>query len=495
MAIFCANYFYIYIMPLKNDAAPYLTLKLKNAGKACVVLLIILLTTSVYYFKERMLFIDAPHILFRIVNDAHLQITDFRYGSFITQVFPLVAARLHLPLSGLMIIYSASFYLFFIAVLLLLVYKFRNYGLTVLFGLYLTLFVSDTFFWPNNEIHQGIAWLLLAFALNFSIATKKTHLLLAIPIFILSYFLAIWTHPLVMLIAIYLWGFFIIDGSLWPYPRKQTMLYSVILLVLAYCKFHQGQHHGYDSGKIEVVTLFQAQKLKTIFSAPQFHFFIKGCVTNYWLLILISVAGLIGVIKEKKYLLLVWVAAFGTGYLLLLTITYWDVQSTRFYMESEYMPLSIICAAPFVYCVLPKLNSRTGVALLALVFCIRLGYIHHAAEKFSARIALLESIRTKMKEKGLHKIVITNAGTADSTLIMNWGAPVESMLLSGLKHETPQSTFIFLDSTQMKTFSTTSKDTLLGCFEKRAANQLNSRYFQLDTTISYQTISFAELMK
>ena len=482
-------------MPLKNDAAPYLTLKLKNAGKVCVALLIILLIASVYYFKERMLFIDAPHILFRIVNDAHLQITDFRYGSFVTQLFPLVAARLHFPLNGLMIIYSASFYLFFTAVMLLLVFKFRNNGLAILFGLYLTLFVSDTFFWPNNEIHQGIAWLLLAFALHFSLAHKKTSLVFVIPVFTASFFLAIWTHPLVMLIAVYLWGFFIIERSLWPFPRKQTMLYSLILLVLAYCKFYQGQHHGYDSGKIEVVTLFQAQKLKTIFSAPQFHFFIKGCVTNYWLLILISVAGLIGVIKEKKYLLLVWVAAFGTGYLLLLTITYWDVQSTRFYMESEYMPLSIICAAPFVYYVLPKLNNRVSVVLLALIFCIRLGYIHHAAEKFSARIALLENISTKMKEKGLHKIVITNAGATDSTLIMNWGAPVESILISGLKHEAPQSTFIFLDSTQMKTFSTSSKDTLLGCFEKGAANQLNTRYFQLDTTVSYQAISFAELMK
>ena len=480
-------------MPLKNDAAPYLSLKLKNAGKVCVALLIILLIASVYYFKERMLFIDAPHILFRIVNDAHLQITDFRYGSFVTQLFPLVAARLHLPLSGLMIIYSASFYLFFIAIMLLLVYKFRNNGLAVLFGLYLTLFVSDTFFWPNNEIHQGISWLLLAFALHFSLA--KTSLVSVIPVFTASFFLAIWTHPLVMLIAVYLWGFFIIDKSQWPYPRKQTMLYSLILLGLAYCKFYQGQHHGYDSGKIELVTLFQAQKLKTIFSAPQFHFFIKGCVTNYWLLILISVAGVIGVIKEKKYLLLVWVAAFGTGYLLLLTITYWDVHSNRFYMESEYMPLSIICAAPFVYYVLPKLNNRVSVVLLALIFCIRLGYIHHAAEKFSARIALLENISTKMKEKGLHKIVITNAGATDSTLIMNWGAPVESILISGLKHEAPQSTFIFLDSTQMKTFSTSSKDTLLGCFEKRDANQLNTRYFQLDTTVSYQAISFAELMK
>ena len=443
-------------MPLKNDAAPYLTLKLKNAGKVCVALLIILLIASVYYFKERMLFIDAPHILFRIVNDAHLQITDFRYGSFVTQLFPLVAARLHFPLNGLMIIYSASFYLFFTAVMLLLVFKFRNNGLAILFGLYLTLFVSDTFFWPNNEIHQGIAWLLLAFALHFSLAHKKTSLVFVIPVFTASFFLAIWTHPLVMLIAVYLWGFFIIERSLWPFPRKQTMLYSLILLVLAYCKFYQGQHHGYDSGKIEVVTLFQAQKLKTIFSAPQFHFFIKGCVTNYWLLILISVAGLIGVIKEKKYLLLVWVAAFY---------------------------------------VLPKLNNRVSVVLLALIFCIRLGYIHHAAEKFSARIALLENISTKMKEKGLHKIVITNAGATDSTLIMNWGAPVESILISGLKHEAPQSTFIFLDSTQMKTFSTSSKDTLLGCFEKGAANQLNTRYFQLDTTVSYQAISFAELMK
>ncbi len=57
-----------------------------------------LLLLSLVFYRERMLFIDAPHILFRISNNGALQITEHRYGSFITQLFPLAGSWLHLPL-------------------------------------------------------------------------------------------------------------------------------------------------------------------------------------------------------------------------------------------------------------------------------------------------------------------------------------------------------------------------------------------------------------
>ena len=390
----------------RNDKIPGENRSLKLAARVTPLVILALLVMAIVFFKERMLYIDAPHMLFRIINDGNLHIEEHRYGSFISQFFPWLGVRLHLPLKGLMIAYSAGFYLFYLAVGLLLVYQYRNYGLAILLGLYLTLFVSDTFYWPNNEVHQGIAWLLLAFAVCWSATVRNWHLLVRLSLFSGLFFLAIWTHPLVMLAAIYLWFFNVIGNDDLPFTKMQVILFSIVLTALSFIKFYQGMHHGYDSSKIEILTSFDIHRLKNIFSSPQFHFFIKGCITRYLLFSGLFLAGLTVLLADKKYLLFAWTVLFAGGYLFLMCVTYWDF-TLRSFMESEYMPLVIICSAPFVYYVLPKMKPKPALAILVLVYLFRLIFIIMAAPPFTARIVLMDKMNEKMKQKNLTKVIIT----------------------------------------------------------------------------------------
>jgi len=477
-----------------NSVPEFKTASLLPVARMVPLLIAVLLAGSVFFYKERMLFIDAPHILFRIINDGHLMISDFRYGSFVTQIFPLFGSFLHLPLKCLMVLYSASFYLFYLMVALLLVYKYKNYGLALLFGLYLTLFVSGTYYWPNNEVHQGIGWLMLALAANYYIAEKQRPFILSLVVFIGSCYLAIWTHPLVMLVAVYLW-FFLMMGQFWPYSRLQSVLYSVVLLGLSFLKFNQGRQHGYDSTKIEVVTGLHIATASTIFSSPQFHFFVHNCLTNYWLFLLLFIAGIAGMLAQKKFLPLLWTLLFAGGYLTLVCITFWDANANRFYIESEYMPLSIIGTAPFVYFVLPRLRSRVGATIISLVFLVRLVYICDAHAAFTNRVAILNSINNKMKEKNLTKIIIPEPVPGiDSALIMNWGAPVESLLLSGIKGDNPQRSFIFAVPGDANAYAKIGSDTLIGCWDLRPQSKINQFYFHTDTSVKYRQISYSTLM-
>jgi hypothetical protein len=314
-------------------------------------------------------------------------------------------------------------------------------------------------------------------------------------VFMATFFLALWTHPLVMLPAVYLFVFYWLQNP-GKYTRRQATLYAVILLVLAGLKFNQGMHHGYDSTKIEVVTGLRADRVQHIFSSPQFVFFAQNRVSRYWLFTLIFIAGIVSLVRERKMLLLTWTVTFAVGYLLLVFITFWDTDANRFYIESEYMPLSIICCTPFVYYLLPKLSRNAAVILLLLVFAIRLVYIVTAAPAFTNRVAIMNGILYKMKEKNLDKAIIPEPlPDVDKALIMNWGAPVESMLLSGINGEKPQRTFMFADEGQLKAFTTASRDTFLGCWEKRPIQHINERYFQFDTTSTYRVISYQELMR
>lgn len=153
------------------------------------------------------------------------------------------------------------------------------------------------------------------------------------------------------------------------------------------------------------------------------------------------------------------------------------------------MPLVIICCAPFVYYLLPRLIVRSWqltVVALVFIYVVRLAAIYSASTPYTNRVAIMERINEQMAQQHITKAIIPEpVPYLDSALIMNWGAPVESIYISKLKGESPQRTFIFMPMSEVKAADTVAKDTLLGCFEKRAASRINAYYFQLDTSVGY----------
>ena len=467
---------------------------LRCAGWLSPILLFALMVGSIVFYRERMLFIDAPHILFRIINEGGCCIEQHRYGSFISQSLPLLGAKLSLPLVWLMVLYSAGFYLFYLTVCLLLV-RMKQYGLVVLMGLYFTVLVSATYYWPNNEVHQGIAWLLLAIGFYFYWLGRGYNIYLQPIVFTCSFFLAIWTHPLVIFAAVYLWVFLNVwTGSF--YTNKKVWIYSALLLSLCAVKVYIGMHDWYDGGKIEMVTHIDRNKIKGLVHAPQLRYFIAGCLHHYRLFTIITISGLIGLLYQRRYWLFLWTIIFSCGYIALVCITFWDI-APIFYIESEYMPLAIVGCTPFVYAILPKMVAgkwQWGATVLAVIYVIRLGAILSAAHPFTDRLTVLTRMNFMMQEKHLDKIIVKESAPLDSVLIMSWGAPVESLMMSAMNNDTPQRTFILLKPEEIKANDTTMKDTLLGAFERLGADQLNARYFHIDTSRSYQVMTYDELM-
>jgi len=467
---------------------------MKAGAKLVLVLQALLLAGAIVFYKERCLFIDTPHGLFNMINDNAFQVGESRYGSYLSQLLPYIALQLHAHLWVIMMLFSASCYLLFIAVTALLVYKYKNYSLAILFGLYTVLFVSDTFYYPPSE---GIALLVMALGMVLFMAAGKRSFLIVLPVFCLLFYFAIWTHPLVMLAAIYLWFFFWLCGSDWPFKPWQAIMITAILLCLAYRKYYVGVHHGYDSTRLENVAGFSLQKISWIFTNGHFHFFMSSCLTNYWPATILFIAGLVALALQRKYLLFIYSFAFVAAYIVLLCITYpGATEGQRFYFEFEYMPLAVICAAPFVYYVLPRLSGGNVAIILSLIFFIRLVYIQRSAHFFTERVALISSINEKMKEKHLTKIIIPDpGGKTDSIFLMTWATPVESFMCSKLSGEEPQRTFIFADAEQVKAYPNKYRDTLIGCWHYWPAAKLNGQYFRMDTTVPYTLITYHELMK
>lgn len=145
----------------------------QGSYQIAIGVLIILGLLAIYSYQERMLFLDPCWIVFNIINTKTYCIAEHRYGAFITQSFPLIGMYLRLSLKAILILYSASFYIFYLGAAIVMGQVWKQKWAAVLLAIYLVLFVSDGYYWPNNEVHQGIAWMLLFFALYVHKSNKE----------------------------------------------------------------------------------------------------------------------------------------------------------------------------------------------------------------------------------------------------------------------------------------------------------------------------------
>jgi hypothetical protein len=452
-----------------------------------LALFAILLAGSIYYCVERVLFCDASFIMFRIINVGWFQIQEYRYGSAITQAFPYVASKLGLPLSWIVVLYSASFNIFYLAVAAWLL-KCREYAMAVLMSFFYVLLVSDTFFWSNNEIHQAIAWMFLFFSTTFLLAKRNTSLLIFIPVFSVLGFLTLFTHPLAALPFAFLWVFLMLQKNVWPYNRKQTILLSGILVLIVLARFWASlyySHFAYDAERMKKAFDVSPGNIFGALSSPMAKEFVWRCVTNYWILVLVFGIGVYSGIRQKKYQQVGFTVLSALGYFTIMCFTFKEF--VPYYSESEWASFTIIAAAPFVYFTLPGLKPKTATLLLAGIFFVRLTYIAVSADKFIQRKEWIYTTLETMKQKQVSKAIIPENETNRKILMSNWSQPSESMIASALNRDNPQLTFVVSNPDSI-TKRIPARNQIILDFETGNYDLLDQRYFNFDTSSNYQLL-------
>jgi hypothetical protein len=456
---------------------------------AAISIAIWLLVLALYFWRERMLFADAPHILFRLVNDGTLQIQEYRWGSFITQSVPLLASKAGLPLKAVMVLYSASFNLFYLAVVLLLIFRHRRPDMALMFALYFLFFSTETFYWPNNEVHQGIGWMMLLLGEHSLGLTKNRPLHIRILVFAVLAILAIWTHPLVMLALGFLWCFALLEkrgtGTSW----QERAGLSILLISIALWKYFYAYYFGwYDAGKLQAIDGLKFSAVPKAFTAPMAHGFLHSATTYYAVFCVFLLIGLAALVKARRFLLIALTILYALGYFFIVAHTHPGFD--RSYIESEWMPMGFAAAVPAVAYALPRISAKAALILLLAGATLQSVWILRGVRPFQARLAHNNSVLQKMRTEGLMKAVVAEPDEAlRKHLMLHWAAPVESLLQSALDGEVPQRTFIFLPPTaQDSIIGSAGRGALLGAFETRPVTRLHPRYFAIDTTASYQSL-------
>lgn len=435
-----------------------------------------------------MLYSDAAYILYNIINNKTLGIQEHRYGSFITQVFPLTAVWLKLPLTFVVFLYSVSFNLFYLVSGWVL-YRLRQYGFLLLLAFYLTACATETFYWSNNEVHQGICWMLLTFGFLFYAVENGKSNQFILPGYTILAFLALSSHPIVIVLTAGIFLFFFLDGQVF-HRDKRTLLWVLIAVAMIGLKSYLSATGSYDKTKMGMMVRYVLGKDPLqVFHNPTFTSFTRFAVQDYWQALVLFIAGLAYMLSRKKYLLTACTLLSVLAYLTCVSIVY-PAYGYRYYLESEWMAISLFALLPFCRFVLPELNTRFAGILLFTFFSLRMVQILESRERFSNRFKTVAHITHTLQQKHVPKAIIRQYegdSTLRNTLMLSWGLPCETLLLSAMEHKDQAVTALLSftpEFTRQKLEGSETRD-FISPFWNQWYTELNQDYFHFDTTKPY----------
>lgn len=439
----------------------------------------ILLVLAAVFYKQRMLLCDDAYAFFRIANTQQLQIQQYRYGSFITQMFALIAVKLQLPLKPALMLYSVGFNLFYLSVALIL-FCLREYRLVILMSFYHILMTSYSFFWTFNEVYAGIAWMFLFYGLLLSYASKKESPISSILITVFLGGLALITHPLVMMPTTYLWGFYLINKEDRPFSKRSIQLSIVVLLLVAGRVIVSKYFSGYDSDLVNKLVISK-EKFHQVWTSQFIIELKRNFILDFWIVPVLFLVGIGFLLSARKFLLALWTLAFCFGFIAIVCFVFDGYLG--FYTEAELMPLVIPATAPFVFFVLPRIKKAIIVFLLLFIFSNRFYHIHLASYAFVSRYHFINDVLFRMEQKNISKLALIKASdTVDRRLMLEWGLPTETILASALMKQQPQRQFLIRTADKLlDSIPKTENKVLMSCFENVRYDQLNPLYFNPDT--------------
>lgn len=389
----------------------------------------ILAVLSLYFYVERTAFLDIAFHLFYILKDGEFTIQNNRFGAFLTQLFPLSGSKAGMDLVSIMKTYSIAFVVYYYAIFFICVRVFKSYqfGLAVL--LLNTLMVSDTFYWIQSELPQGLALMMLYFAWlsRYDDLKQTNYAWFHYPLTAVLCFTLVFFHPLLIFPVAFISAFIYLDNTALR-PQMKGSLWLFFLLFIVKLKFFKT---AYDSNSMEGIRNF-----KTLF--PNYVFLesnkklLEYAVRDYYLVFILFLSLLLFYAWGRKFAKLSLVGLFFMGYLLLVNVSYPN-GGEQFYMENLYLPLSVFVIIPFVFEAPAIFEKRRLFILIAIILVIRMVDMVDKHKKYTERVAYLDGYINQTALSDQKKIIVSEKNFPIDTMMMTWASPYEIWLLSTVK--------------------------------------------------------------
>ncbi|MES2628250.1 MAG: hypothetical protein V4616_04705 [Bacteroidota bacterium] len=421
---------------------------LKNIGYGYFA---VFLAFAIYFFKERVIYIDSANQTFGMINSGSFEIFVGRYSMVFSQLLPLAAIKLGLSLRAVLLTYSASFVLVYAFCYYLCVDRLKNTaaGLVIVASF---LSASHTFFHTLSESLQLIAFGALLFAWlshlkqrNNLAGIKFWEWAVTIFLLLLNFFI----HPVAFFTVVFLFVYVFFDYLLTFNKTAWILLCGwVLVFVLKALIFTKGSHDEQFLSELKNTgsLIGQLHKLYPVTFIKTRFFRLFLIPTLLWIIVQLLW------IRRKDWKKIVLINAYILGFFILSLIIYNKGDSDHG-MERTFLPFLFMIAIVFFDEGIAYLRNgnRTArlaaIPVMAVVIVSCFSNILHAAPLFSNRTRLLEAYIDLVRCEPESKFVM-KANTVDTEpLVVAYGTALETMMLSALDNPAhTKSIFIDRDS-------------------------------------------------
>lgn len=400
-----------------------------------------LLVLAVVAWRERALFMDASFQAFHMLLEGRPLVYHYRFCNALSQILPVLAIHLGLPLKAVLFGYSLNVWLLWFGIWLLLHYGLRHERLAWVWLLFLTLISLDSFYFIPPELFQGVGWMLLLWAW----VARHPHMagwrFWLVALLLTATFT--FAHSLVPLVFFYCFGWFWLDRPDWRHRRMVALAALVVGVMVVHELWFTD---WYDAMKKEEFWRHARQYWPRYHELPANARFLAKAVKFYYLLPALALLMSAVYVWRRCWLKLVWMWCFGLAFVLLLHIGS-PATAYRFYSEANYMPLSVVVALPFVFdgwAAFRQMAERRGMywlwpkgalVLVALMLAVRINTLWHNHDHFVRRLDwMVDTVRHARHNWQTNRVLVPKARAPMDLIVMEWSVPYESVLATALIH-------------------------------------------------------------
>ena len=415
-----------------------------------------------------MICMDFSLVDSRIIITKYFSIMPVRFGGTLPQIIPLLGTIFHLPLKLILLFHSAGMLLFYFIFFALIIFRFKNFVFAFALLFYLTLLVSDDFYWIISEYQQGMAYLCLYGA--WLMEKQKADSL--IKHWWIHFLIILWIQFFYLLIVfpmVFMFCFLFLINE--KRNLKSFSIFLAITIASFVIRYFVGKLDWYELEKIHSLSNI-IHNLSHLSSSNSLKQFLNDLKFDYlwWLVIFIFTA--IILLRKKQWMMSLVMSSASLIYLLV--VLAFNPVADRFYIQNMFLPLAFIVALPFLFYFINQVKPKYGVMILVVIFSVRIGFIYAAHQKFTNRLNWYSS-KIHQLRNGHDKFFFIPASTVPmDTLLMIWATPYETLLLSSLN--SPDSTLVI----KIEADNAEVKNDTAGIFPLWKPEDFPDEYFNLN---------------
>jgi len=402
---------------------------------------------SIYFYKERVLYVDSGLQVYDIINNEKPSILLSRYSLVITQIIPLLAVKLGLPLKYILLSYSISFVAIYYLCYLICIYGYKNITAGISIAL-VPLILRFAFGAAICEAWAGVVYSCLFYAHLHHYSKLKSkkikqliiYYILLLFLILLNYFI----HPSTLFTLVFAIVFNILYYKEFKAFRH---FFSLIVIILLYAYKFIFPHNGYEESFFTGIKIAD-QLIPVFYQLPIVMFAKKFFFSNYLIIILVNIFTIALSIKHKKVYISIFTLFFSLIYLIVASISFYKGDAW-FMLESRLIPLVFFATIPLLQIIVEHKNNFIYPALLSIVIIFSYYTLSNAVLNVQTkRIKAYEYYINESKKYPEKKFYVFLPSEETITPFNSWGSSHETLMLSSLYGKEESRTINFLYSFQ-----------------------------------------------